>query len=63
MLGLVFELVTSILHTFFLAEAYQHERLRQEAVRKCGGFNDLEGSCQHAQSSFFSFETLVNRAL
>ena len=28
---------------FFLAEAYQHEWLRQEAVRKCGGFNDLEG--------------------
>ena len=59
----MFELVTSILHTFFLAEAYQHERLRQEAVRKCGGFNDLEGSGQHSQSGFFSCGTPVNRAL
>ena len=30
---------------------------------ECGGFNDLEGSGQHSQRSFFSFETPVNRAL
>ena len=38
---------------FFLADAYQHEWLRQEAVRKCGGFDDLERQFPAGAKYFF----------